>query len=292
MRCAITNQITLAYEEFGNPKGTPILLIMGAMNAGLFWPDSFCQKLASDNYRVIRYDQRDTGGSTKIDYLATPYGLADMANDVLLLAEELGCEKFHVVGLSLGGAVGQIVAAENHLRCKSLTLIASTIDSRPYNAAMMGQDGEVGLLPTPAPSLIEYARLASSNIPTSEADAFESVIDGWRIFYGDRGFAEESVRTNVASAQKLQGNSTSGINHAFASGVEPLRTSYARRIVCPTLILHGTEDRAFPKEQALYSAKCIPHAKLVWLDGVGHMPNDGEFLKISAEITKHLRAIE
>lgn len=291
VRSAIGNQITLAYEEFGNPKGVPLFLIMGAMNAGLFWPDSFCQKLAGNHYRVIRYDQRDTGGSTKIDYQATPYGLTDMANDLLLLANQLSCDEFHVVGLSLGGAVGQIVAADNQSRCKSLTLIGSTIDSRPYNAAMMGQDGQPGPLSTPASSLIEYARQASSNPPITAADAFESIIDGWRIFYGDRGFPEQSVRANAATALKLQHGSTSGINHAFAAGVEALRISYARRIVCPTLILHGTEDQAFPKDHALNSAKHIPHARLVWLDGVGHMPNETEFLEVSDQIEKYLRSM-
>lgn len=288
MRCVISEQITLEYEEFGKRNDEPVFLIMGAMNAGLFWPDSFCQKLSDNNYRVIRYDQRDTGGSTKIDYQSEPYGLADMANDLMLLADKLGCEKFHVLGLSLGGAIGQIVAAEFPMRCKSLTLIGSTVDSRPYNAAMMGVDGDQGTLSEPDSSLVDYARQVSEDPPASEADAFESVIDGWRIFYGDHDFPEKSVRANVSRAQELEDGSTSAINHAFASGVEALRTSYAQRIVCPTLILHGTQDRAFPRDHATNSAKWIPHAKLMWLDGVGHMPNEAEFHDVVEYLVGHL----
>ncbi len=288
MPIATTRSVSLAYEVFGSKEAPAIFLVMGAMNPGLFWPESFCDALATAGFQVIRYDQRDTGSSTKVDYTTTPYSLADLANDLIELADALRIRSFHLVGLSLGGAVAQIVASQSGERCLSLTLISSTVDSRPYNAAMAGTNQDVGPLSPPDKSLVEYAEVMRESAPTSEAEILESIVEGWRLFYGDNGFPGEDVRRRVERARALEQGSTSSLNHALAALVEETREAYVEEITCPTLILHGTEDKAFGVDHAKYSQTVIKNSKLMLLEGVGHMPDEREFIVVSQQILREI----
>ena len=289
MQVRISADVTIHCESFGSDNDPAVVLIMGAMNAGLFWPESFCRNLAKHGLRVIRYDQRDTGRSTKFDFALTPYSLADLARDLIGLTDALGIADFHVVGLSLGGAVGQIAASQYPNRCRTLTLLASTLDSRPYNAAMSGRPQETNALTAPHFELVAYAESMREFVPRSMEESFAATLAGWRHFFGDQGFPETEVRTRVAEAQRLQEGSQSAINHAFAAEVEADRSNYAATIACPTLIIHGTQDRAFGEDHARNSHALIKNSKLIFIQGLGHMASDAEFLKISEHILEHVK---
>ena len=144
MTAVRANAIEIEYEAIGPHNGAPMILIMGLAMQLTAWPDEFCHALASRGFRVIRFDNRDAGLSTKmpaIGWLTTtallagatlrmpvrpPYGLADMASDAVGLMDALHIDRAHIIGASMGGMIAQIVAAEYPERVKSLVSLMST----------------------------------------------------------------------------------------------------------------------------------------------------------------------
>lgn len=145
------NNISLYTESFGNPAQEPIILIMGAMSSAVWWPDDFCARLAAMDRYVIRYDHRDTGKSTSYEPGGAPYSVEELADDVVRVVDGYGLGAAHLVGMSLGGFLSQLVALKYPQRIKSLTLIASE--------RLAGPDPE---MPPISPALIEYHQQAAT----------------------------------------------------------------------------------------------------------------------------------
>ena len=120
-RIVSVKSINIWYETFGNETDQAILLIMGNSAQGIMWPDDFCQTIANNNRYVIRFDNRDTGLSTCLDFDETPYNLFDLAKDALGLLDALQIKKAHIVGLSMGGSIAQLLAITNADRIFSIT---------------------------------------------------------------------------------------------------------------------------------------------------------------------------
>ncbi|HWC08074.1 MAG TPA: alpha/beta fold hydrolase, partial [Solirubrobacterales bacterium] len=143
-KTAPANGIEIAYQEMGDPDGEPLLLVMGLATQMIAWHPDFCGLLAERGFRVIRFDNRDIGRSTKIrsagvpsrlDMLAgrratAPYLLSDMARDSFGLMDHLGIGSAHVAGASMGGMIAQTMAINNPARVRSLTSIMSTTGRR------------------------------------------------------------------------------------------------------------------------------------------------------------------
>jgi pimeloyl-ACP methyl ester carboxylesterase len=141
---APANGLEIVYQEMGDPSGEPLVLVMGLATQMLAWDEGFCSLLADRGFRVIRFDNRDIGRSTRMDgapvptlaQIATrripnaPYKLADMALDTVGLLDALEIERAHVVGASMGGMIAQTVAARHPLRTRSLTSIMSNTGGR------------------------------------------------------------------------------------------------------------------------------------------------------------------
>ncbi|RUX43577.1 alpha/beta hydrolase, partial [Mesorhizobium sp. M7A.F.Ca.CA.002.09.1.1] len=121
-----TERPEIISEVFGDPANPPLLLIMGAMASMLWWPEAFCRKLAGAGLFVIRYDNRDTGRSTKYKPGEPPYTFDDMADDAMHVLDDHGIGKAHVVGMSMGGMIAQLVALKHPSRVVSLTVISSS----------------------------------------------------------------------------------------------------------------------------------------------------------------------
>jgi pimeloyl-ACP methyl ester carboxylesterase len=141
--CDVGRGVTLCYETFGDPDDTPILLIMGLATQMIAWHEDFCEQLADRGFYVVRFDNRDIGRSTHFDFRPPTlfemarrrvrpeqYSLSDMAEDSAVLLNELGISPAHVVGVSMGGMIAQVLAAERPNAVRSLVSIMSTTGSR------------------------------------------------------------------------------------------------------------------------------------------------------------------
>src|SRR5688572_24610709 len=133
-RMVTTNGVELATEAFGDPAHAPLLLIMGGMASMLWWPDEFCARLAAHGRYVIRYDHRDTGRSTRYPPGKAPYALDDFVKDAIGVLDGYGIASTHIVGMSLGGMIGQLAAVGYPSRVRSLSTISSTL---------VGADGSI-----------------------------------------------------------------------------------------------------------------------------------------------------
>jgi pimeloyl-ACP methyl ester carboxylesterase len=267
------NGLNLEYESFGEPRDPAILLVMGLGAQLVLWPDALCQALAGAGYRVIRFDNRDVGLSTKLEHprrpklvraaiaarlglkVKAPYTLNDMAQDAVGLLDALNVPRAHVVGASMGGMIAQILAARHEPRVKSLVSIMSTSGNPRLPQARL--DLQLRLVRRPAGSdreaLIEHSMetwrlIGSPHYPPSEQELRAKV---------ERSYDRSSYRHGLAR-QTLA---------IIASGS---RVPLLRRIQAPTLVIHGEEDPLVPVAAAYDLARHIPGARLEIVEGMGH----------------------
>jgi len=265
---APANGIKLCYQEMGDPGGEPLLLVMGLATQMIAWSEEFCALLAERGFRVVRFDNRDIGRSTKIkaagapNLLAmavghrgnAPYFLRDMAADTFGLMDHLGIESAHLVGASMGGMIVQTAAIEEPRRVRSLTSIMSTTGSR-----------RVG-----HPSYKTFGLLLAKP-PREREAAIERVVKTFKLI-GSPGypFEEERVR-EIAGRSFDRGHSQAGIArqlHAITASGD--RTPGLRQLDLPALVIHGKNDVLVNPSGGRATAKAIPGAKLKLVEGMGH----------------------
>jgi pimeloyl-ACP methyl ester carboxylesterase len=260
-------------ESIGNSKNPAIVLIMGAMNQGIFWYDSFCKKLADSGFFVIRYDHRDTGFSSTVDFKNNPYNLNDLAGDVIDILNGYSISKVHTVGISMGGFIGQLLATNYSNRIETLTLISTTADHRPYMNATMGNFSNKYELPYPSQKFIDYIEKSKNNIPKTEEEFRNVQIEGWKIFFGqelNKEDLEELIRL-IDLSNKRNKNKFSSFNHGLAVANSKDRLENVKDIKILTLIVHGENDVCFGVEHARYLNRNIQNSKLEIIKNMGHM---------------------
>lgn len=250
-------------EAFGKPTDRPMLLIMGAMNQGIFWPDEFCQQLADAGNFVIRYDHRDTGKSSTVDFQKHPYDLNILTQDAVAVLRGYELKSAVIVGLSMGGYIAQLLAIDHPNLVEKLVLISTSADQRPYMAATMGRADKVFSLPPPEEKLLAYIRSTVAHPPQTASEMEESLIRGWAVTYGgNRAFPREQIAATLRLAAQRSTDPTTGFHHALAVDASPDRLQSIKRIQAPTLIIHGKYDVCFPLEHAKYLEKNIPKSQL------------------------------
>ncbi|MEJ2895688.1 alpha/beta fold hydrolase [Bordetella avium] len=271
-----TGNIDLEYDEFG--QGEAILLIAGLDAQRTRWSDAWCHMLADQGYRVIRYDNRDAGGSSHLTHLPTPdfatlalgappaYTLQDMALDAIGLLDALGIERAHLVGRSMGGMMAQWLAANEAARVTTLVSIMSSTG----NPALPGAAPEVmAMLTHPVQDLafrLAFARrLAGSGFPFDEAR--------------ERRFIEQEKPA-----------SPGGFMRQLAALVSAgdLRPQLAR-ISAPTLVIHGSEDPLILPACGQDTAASIPGAQWPDMPGMGHDIPAAAYARLGRAITAHAR---
>lgn len=135
-----SGDVRLCAQSLGSPQDPALVLVMGATASMAWWPESLCEALARAGRFVIRFDHRDTGGSTTGGSSPAPYDIVDMANDVVAVLDAYGLERAHLVGMSLGALISQLVALRNSGRVASLTLIsAEPLGGEPLPPPQMSQ---------------------------------------------------------------------------------------------------------------------------------------------------------
>ena len=262
--------VTLWTQSFGRPENPSVLLVMGAMNQGIFWPDGFCEGLAAAGFYVVRYDHRDTGKSSRIDFQARPYDLNALADDAADVIRGCGLVRPVVIGLSMGGYIAQLLAACHPTLLGRIVLISSTADHRPYMAATTGKGTKGFSLPGPAASYLDYVTAASANPSETLDEVLASMSDGWRATYaGPRPYPRMQVEQALQVALQRSPDITSGFHHGWAVAASPDRLHLVTRIVVPTLVVHGRYDPLLPLAHGQYLASNIQGAKFEVLE-MGH----------------------
>lgn len=252
------DKVEICTESFGNPENPAVLLIMGAMSSLDWWDEDFCLRLAERERFVIRYDHRDLGQSTTYPPGTSNYTITDMADDAIGVLDAYSIEKAHIVGMSLGGMIGQILALRYPKRIDSLTLIASSI---------FGTEAEK--LPPMDQRILDYHTKSTSIDWSNQEATVHYLAGGWKTLSGTKPYEKERMyklaKREAARSKQLP----SRFNHALLQGGGQYYDR-SSEISIPTLIIHGTEDPALPYEHGLALAKAISHAKLIALEGTGH----------------------
>jgi pimeloyl-ACP methyl ester carboxylesterase len=255
------NGVELCAETFGDPDDPAILLIGGSSASMDWWETEFCERLAAGSRFVIRYDHRDTGQSVTYEPGAPGYAGEDLVADAVGVLDALGVRRAHVVGISMGGAIAQLVALDHRDRVASLTVI-STSPAGP------GPDDPD--LPTMTEETV--AEFAVDEPDWSDRDAVVDYLTHLaRVSAArTRPFDEAEFRELAGRVFDRTRNMASSMkNHDLLEGGDRWRERLAALSV-PTLVIHGTEDPVLPYGNGVALAKDIPGAELLTVEQMGH----------------------
>ncbi len=271
-RLAPANGIELAYQEIGDPQGEPLLLIMGLATQMIAWDEELCAMLAERGFRVVRFDNRDIGRSTKIESAGVPgraamlfgrgpapYLLHDMAADTAGLMDHLGIESAHLAGASMGGMIAQTVAIERPGRVRSLVSIMSSTGNR-----------WLGL-----PAWRAFGTLFARPGEGREA-AIEHTVRTFKTI-GSPGYPMDETRfRELAAASYDRSHSRAGVaRQLYAVTASGDRTPDLERLRLPTTVLHGDSDPLIRPAAGRATARAIRDSRLRIFDGMGHdLPPD------------------
>ena len=287
---ARANGIDICYEIFGEPNAEPMLLIMGLGAQMIHWDDDFCRQLAARGFRVIRFDNRDIGKSSKLTGgkrltpvellklrflkipVAAPYKLRDMAEDVIGLMDALHIKSAHLVGASMGGMIAQEVAISFPQRVRSLTSIMST----------------TGDPKVPPPSR-EASAMLMAPPPATKEEYFARFAQTWKILRVGSFPQDEALDRSRAERTFERGLNPAGVGRQLrailASGS---RKERLRLVKAPTLVIHGEYDRVVPLETGRQLAGSIPGARLVVIADAGHASNQEQPAAFNAAVREFL----
>lgn len=254
----------LCAEGFGDRADPPVLLVMGAGASMLYWDAGFCRRLADAGRFVLRYDHRDTGRSRSSAAGAPDYALRDLVADAAGVLDAFGLGSAHVVGMSMGAAIGQLLALEHPRRVRSLALLCSTPGGPGHDAPD---------LPPMSDALAAVFSGEQAEPDWSDRNAvIEYHVAGERAYTGILPFDEAGWRELAArSFDRTRDSATCFSNHFLADAGPPWRHRLGD-IRVPTVVLHGTADPFLPFGHGVALAAEIPGARLVALEGAGHEP--------------------
>jgi pimeloyl-ACP methyl ester carboxylesterase len=262
--------IEICYQTFGNDSDEPLLLVMGLGGPMIWWPEELCSLLAARGFFVIRFDNRDTGHSSKLSQyrvrradvlrafagrpVVPPYTLTDMAEDGFGLLDQLGIERAHVCGVSMGGMIAQSMAIAHPDRVLSLVSIMSTTGRRNVgwqhprlirNLLMRRPQSREEYLTT---SALMGKLIGSPAYPTPDWHAEDRAERTW-----ERGINPAGV-----------------LRQMLAITTQPNRELRLRDLPMPVAVMHGLRDRMVHVTGGKATARAVPGSELVLVPGMGH----------------------
>lgn len=265
--CDVGRGITLCYETFGDRANPTALLIMGLGTQMIAWQDDFCEALVERGLHVVRFDNRDIGRSTHLkgrppsvpelllrSRHAARYTLGDMADDAAGLLRELDLAPAHIIGASMGGMIAQTLAIRHPESVRSLVSIMSNTGSRRH-----GQ-----------PSLKVYSIFLRR--PAEGRDEFIAHMERLFRVIGSRGLPrdEDDLRA-IAIASYERDHDAAGPGRQLAAIIASGdRTAQLRTVTAPTLVIHGSADPLVAPSGGRATARAIPGAQLMMVEGMGH----------------------
>ena len=297
------NDIEIFYRDYGPDDAEPILLVQGLGGQLINWPQHLIEYLIDNNFRPIVFDNRDTGLSTRVVsdsfsdekrgntilrsyiryYLRLPikseYTIDDMANDAVAVLDDLNISQAHVLGISMGGMIAQIIASSYSDRTKTFTLIASTASTpSPLN----GPTRKVRKL------LMDRTKNPSSTI--------DQRVNRTRKIFSEIGYQGVDLNTdefyqNVVSAVKRGGKDDTGFGRQLTAilGSEN-RLDKVKSIKAPTLIIHGKEDPLIKVKNAYKTNKLIRDSKLIVIPDMRHLIEPPVFDQFKQDLLNHLKS--
>ena len=292
------NGLKIECEVHGDPGAPTVLLIMGLGMPAALWPDPVVQTLTGVGFRVVTFDNRDAGGSTRLEGVrvpnvlraigrallrrpvAAPYTLDAMAADTVGLLDALGIAQAHVVGASMGGMIGQVIAANYPSRVLSLTSIMSNSGNPERRVAFGSWKALRAIIHRPPPP-----------------DDHEAVVRHLMRLFGVIGSPAfrhelESMRPlfeRVARRGLYRAGTSRQLLAVLATGD---RRPLLAQIKAPTLVVHGADDPLVPVAAGRDTAAHIPGAKLEIVDGMGHDFPPGLMAQLAARIAEHCRSAQ
>ncbi|MCH9682251.1 MAG: alpha/beta fold hydrolase [Deltaproteobacteria bacterium] len=267
---AQVGELELCYRSEGH--GRPLLLVMGLGAQLVFWPDALCRSMVERGYQVVRFDNRDAGESSRLDHLPVPdvrrqilrwtlgrsvrapYGLDAMADDAVGLLDALALPAAHVVGVSMGGMIAQLMALRHPSRVLSLTSVMSHPGDR------------LSMVPRPRALRALFRPVARTRVAAQDA---------WVQFFrtvGSTGFPfDEAELRHRAGLHFDRGTSPRGfVRHMVAVLAARDRRPQLRALDIPALVVHGDADPLVPPRGGVQTARALPHAELIRIAGMGH----------------------
>ncbi|MGW0482665.1 alpha/beta fold hydrolase [Nonomuraea sp. NPDC003214] len=256
------NGIELAAETFGDPADPAILLIHGGGHSLLNWEEEFVRRLVAGGRHVVRFDSRDAGRSTGSPAGAPSHDLRDLVADTAALIGALGLDRAHLVGMSQGAAIAQLVALDHPDRVATLTLASST----PGGPGHRHDD-----LPDMTPELRSLYATEPAEPDWQDREAvIAHLVEAERPFAAPGHFDEPAVRELAGRVADRTIDLAAQLTNPFLLDAgEPWRHRLGR-IKAPTLVLHGAEDPFLPPAHGQALAAEIPDARLMVMDGTGH----------------------
>jgi pimeloyl-ACP methyl ester carboxylesterase len=252
------NDVRLCTESFGDPADPPILLVMGLAGSMLWWQEEFCGLLAERGRFVIRYDHRDTGRSTTYEPGSPGYTGEDLLRDAVAVLDEYRLAAAHVVGVSAGGALAQLLALDFPRRVLSLVLISTS----PAVAVDRS-------LPPPSAAFTRFVRSATVDW-SDPSSTIEYLVAYSRVLAGEERRFEEAEARELVQRDVARANDYAAVqNHELLEDDDKPRKPLSS-IEVRTLVIHGTADPMFPLPHGQALAAEIPRARLLPLEGAGH----------------------
>jgi pimeloyl-ACP methyl ester carboxylesterase len=249
---ARNGDVDLHYEVFGDPKDPTLLLVNGLGSQCINYDDQWCRLFCHEGFRVVRFDNRDVGLSSKLD--GRDYSLADMGDDAVAVLDAIGCEKAHVMGCSMGGMIVQRLAIDHRDRLLSVTSVMSRTGEPGY-----GESSEAALaflMAPPAPSRSAYIdrQVAALHVYGSKPEWLD----------------EEAIRDRAAAAYDRcfcpagVGRQMSAVMH------DGSRADALTKVDLPVLVIHGSRDTLIDPSGGRHTAAVIPGARYFEIEGMGH----------------------
>jgi pimeloyl-ACP methyl ester carboxylesterase len=296
MARAKVGSVELEYEVRG--EGVPLVLVMGIGAQMIFWDDEMVDRFVAQGFRVLRFDHRDIGLSTRLDHLPVPrpgrvlarsllglpvpapYTLSDMASDVVGLMDVVGFDRAHVVGVSMGGMIAQHLAIEHPRRVQTMTSIMSTPGMRPIWPSLQ-----------PRPSAL---RALFAPRPRSADEAAAQVVTMFKLIGGVRGVIDDADASRLQEVGRKayeRGQSPRGfLRHFAAIAASGDRTARLRGVRTPSLVIHGAHDPLIRVAAGRATARAIPGARYLEIPDMAHFLPKSKWDQITRAIADHSRA--
>ena len=295
------NDIEIYYRDYGPINGDPILLVQGIGGQLINWPHHLIEFLIQNNFRPIVFDNRDTGLSSKIEsdafdddnrgntiirsyiryylrlQIESDYTLDDMADDAISVLNTLNIDKAHILGISMGGMIAQIIASSYPERTKTFTLIASTASTpSPLNG------------PTRKVRKLLMDRTKNPNATIDER------VNRTRKIFGEIGYQGIDLNTDefyeeVSNSIQRGGTNDTGFGRQLTAilGSEN-RLNKVKSIQAPTLIIHGKDDPLIKVKNAYKINKLIDNSNLIIISDMRHLIEVPVFNQFKDDLLKHL----